>query len=167
MGRYVGIPLLMIAALLNATVMVELRIGNGGPDLVLLLVVSWALLADVREAMFWAVVGGVMQDMFSVAPLGSSAFGLVIVAFAADSVFGEVRRGNVLIPPLVALVGTVVYHIGLLAVLRLVGYAVPVGLALTYVTFPAMIYNAILILPVFRALGLIHVWLTPRRVRLE
>jgi rod shape-determining protein MreD len=167
MGRYVGFPLLLIAALLNATVVAELRIGNGAPDLVLLLVISWALLADVREAMFWAVVGGVMQDMLSVAPLGASSLGLVIVAFAADTAFGDVRRSNVLIPPLVALVGTVIYHLGLIAVLQLVGYGVPFGTAMTYVTFPAMIYNAILIIPVFRLTGLLHVWLTPRRVRLE
>jgi rod shape-determining protein MreD len=167
MGRYIGIPLLMIAALLNATVMVELRIGNGAPNLVLLLVIAWALLADVREAMFWAVIGGVMQDLFSVAPLGASSLGLVIVAFAADFAFGNINRRNLLIPPLVALAGTVVYQIGLMAVLRLVGYAVPFGIAITNVMIPAMIYNTILIIPVFRLIGLLHLWLTPRRVRLE
>ena len=167
MGRYVGIPLVIVAALLNATVMVEFRIGNGAPDLVLLLVVSWALLTDGREAMFWAVVGGVMQDMFSVAPLGTSSLGLVIVAFTADFAFGNISRGNLLIPPLVALGGTVVCHIGLLAVLSAVGYAVPFGIAITNVTIPAMIYNAILIIPVFRLTGLLHLWLTPRRVSLE
>ena len=167
MGRYLGIPLLVIAALLNATVMVELRVGNGAPDLVLLLVVSWALLADVREALFWAVVGGVMQDLFSVAPLGASSLGLVLIAFAADTAFGDVRRTNVLIPPLVAVAGTVIYHIGLFGILRMSGYPVPFGLAIGYVTLPAMIYNGIAILPVFRAMGLLHDWLTPRRVRLE
>lgn len=167
MGRYVGIPLLLVAALLNATVMVELRVGNGAPDLVLLLVVSWALLADVQEALFWAVVGGVMQDLFSVAPLGASALGLVVVAFAADAAFGDVRRTNMLVPPVVAVAGTVVYHLGLIVVLRLAGYAVPLGEALAYVTLPAMIYNGLLILPVFRAMGLLHTWLSPRQVRLE
>ncbi|MBN1566112.1 MAG: rod shape-determining protein MreD [Anaerolineae bacterium] len=168
MGRYIGIPILIIAALLNATVMVELRIGNGAPDLVLLLVISWALLTeDVREAMFWAVIGGVMQDMFSVAPLGASSLGYVIVAFAADFIFGRVDRGNFLIPPLVALAGTVVQSVSLLAILRLVGYAVPFGIAITMVTIPSMIYNAILIIPVFRLVGRLHQWLTPSRVRLD
>jgi hypothetical protein len=30
-----------------------------------------------------------------------------------------------------------------------------------------MIYNLVLILPVYRGVGLMHQWLTPRRVRLE
>ena len=43
MGNYIGIPILILAAILNATVMPELRVGGGAPDLVFLLVVSSAL----------------------------------------------------------------------------------------------------------------------------
>jgi rod shape-determining protein MreD len=167
MGRYVGIPLLALAAILNATVMAEIRIGSGAPDLVFLLVVSWALLSGAQEAMLWAVIGGVLQDSLSLAPLGSSALGLVIVAFVADTLFGEVSHNNIIIPPLVTAVGTVVYHLGILLVLALVGIAVPLGDGLLYVTLPTLIYNLILILPVYRAVGLAHRWLTPRQVRLE
>lgn len=90
MSNYIGIPILLLAALLNSTLMAEFRIGGGAPDLVFLLVVSWALLGDVEEALTWAVIGGVMQDLLSVAPLGTSSLGLVIVAFGADTVFGEI-----------------------------------------------------------------------------
>lgn len=167
MGRYISLPVLALAAILNTTVLAEFRLGGGGPDLVLMLVVAWALLADLREAMLWAVVGGVMQDMLSVAPLGASALGLVVVAFAADTAFGQLSRRNLLIPPLVAAIGTVVYHLGLIAVLRVDGMAVPVGRALTYVTLPAVIYNTVLMIPVYRAVGALHHALQPRRVRLE
>ncbi len=167
MTRYIGLPILILAAVLNATVMAELRIGNGAPDLVFLLVVSWALLVDVRDALLWAVIGGVLQDMFSIAPLGTSALGLVIVAFLADMAFGQISRRNVLIPPLVAALGTLIYHLGVLLALQMVGVSVPLGRGLLVVTVPTMVYNMILILPVFRLMGMLHFWLTPRRVRLE
>ncbi|HVO71493.1 MAG TPA: rod shape-determining protein MreD [Aggregatilineaceae bacterium] len=167
MARYLGIPILALAAILNAAVMSRLQIGGGAPDLVFLVVVSWALLADVRDALLWAVIGGVMQDWMSITPLGASALGLVVVVFVADSLFGQVQRGNLLIPPLVAAGGTLVVHLGILIGLRLAGHAVPIALGLTYVTVPTMIYNAILILPVFRVVGLVYGWLSPRRVRLE
>lgn len=167
MARYIGIPILALAAILNATVMAEIRVGNGAPDLVFLLVISWALLVSVQDAMVWAVIGGVFQDVFSVAPLGTSALGLVIVAFLADTVFGEVSRRNLLIPPLVAAVGTLIYHAGVLVALQMALIAVPVGTGLLYVTLPTMVFNTILILPVFRLVGQVHYWLTPRRVRLD
>jgi rod shape-determining protein MreD len=167
MGRYIGIPLLILAAILDVTVMAKLRVGGGSPDLVFLLVVSWALLSTMQEALLWAMVGGVVKDVLSVAPLGTSALGLVIVVFMADSLFGTVRRNNLVIPPVVAAAGTVVYHLAILAVLQIVGYGLSLGEGLSYVTLPTVIYNTILILPVFRMAGLIHQWLTPRRVRLE
>lgn len=167
MGSYVGIPILIIAAVLNATVMPEFRIGGGAPDLVLIIVVSWALLADVREAMLWSVVGGVLQDWLSVAPVGTSALGLVVIVFAANATFGRVSRNNVLVPPLVAAAGTVVYHLIVLSVLWAVGVNVPIERGLSYVTIPSLFYNALLIIPVFRLMGQLSLWLHPRRARLE
>ncbi|MBN1679751.1 MAG: rod shape-determining protein MreD [Anaerolineae bacterium] len=167
MTRYIGIPVLMIAALLNATVMTEIRIGGGAPDLVFLLVVSWAMLSDLRDALTWSVVGGLFQDWLSVAPLGTSALGLVIVAFVADSVFGRVHHHNILIPPLVAAAGTVVYHLSIIFVLRLTGTAVPLGLGLFYVTISTVIYNTIMIVPVFRVVGAVYRTFQPRRTGLE
>lgn len=167
MTRYLGIPILMMAAILNATLMVQFRVGNGAPDLVFLFVISWALLVSVQDALFWAVIGGVMQDMFSIAPLGTSALGLVVVAFLSDTLFGQISRRNVLIPPLVAAAGTVIYHLGILLALQMVSINVPLGRGLVYVTLPTVVYNTLLILPVFRLVGQIHFWLTPRRVRLD
>lgn len=167
MAGYLGIPILIIASVLNATVMPEFRIGGGAPDLVLLVVVSWALLADVREAMLWSVIGGVLQDWLSVAPVGTSALGLVVIVFAADLIFGDVSRNNVLIPPLAAAGGTVVYHLIVLSVLWAVGVAVPFDRGISYVTLPAMFYNALLIVPIFRLLGRLHLSLHPRRARVE
>ena len=167
MGRYVGIPILTLAAILNATMMSELRIGGGAPDLVFLLVMSWALLADLREGLIWAVFGGVMQDLLSIAPLGTSALGLVLVVFAADTVFGAVGRRNLVAPLLVAVTGTLIYHLGVLLVLSITGTEVPFWEGLTYVTFPSVVYNLVLVLPVFRTVGAFHRALQPRRVQLD
>jgi rod shape-determining protein MreD len=166
-GRYVGIPVLILAAILDVTLMAKLRIGGGAPDLVFLLVVSWALLSTMQEAMVWAVVGGVVKDTLSVAPLGTSALGMVIVVFIVDSLVGTVRRTNLVVPVPVIAVGTVIYHLSILAVLQIVGYGLPVGEGLLYVTLPTMVYNMILVLPVFRTMGSVQQWLAPRRVRLE
>jgi rod shape-determining protein MreD len=166
-GNYIGIPLLILAAVLDTTLMPQVRLGSGAPDLVFLLVVSWGLLADVREGMFWAVVGGVLRDVLSVAPLGTSALGLVLVVFGADLIMGDVHRHNLVLPPLVAAGGTVVYHLAIWVVLRVDGMGAPLGPGLFYVTLPTVIYNTIVIVPAFRVLGVIHRWLQPRRVRLE
>lgn len=168
MANFVGIPILLVAAVVNATIMPELRLGNGTADLVLLMVLSWALLADVRDAMLWAVIGGVLQDLLSIAPPGTSALGLVVVAFAADALFGNVSRGNLLAPLLVAAAGTGVYQMITLFLLRMLGLsAVGIGQGLVYVTLPATILNVLLILPVYRLMGAVHRRAFPVRARIE
>lgn len=168
MANYIGIPILLLAAVVNATILPELRLGNGAADLVFLMVISWALLADVRDAMLWAVIGGVLQDLLSIAPPGTSALGLVIVAVTADAIFGNVSRGNLLAPLLVAAVGTGVYQMITLSLLRMLGLsAVGIGQGLVYVTLPATILNVLLILPVYRLMGAVHRRAFPIRARIE
>lgn len=168
MANYIGIPILLLAAVINATIMPELRLGNGTADLVFLLVMSWALLADVRDAMLWAVIGGMLQDVLSIAPVGTSALGLVIVAFAADAVFGTVSRGNLIVPLVVAGVGTVVYQMLTLLLLRMLGLsAVGLGQGVVYVMVPSTIMNVLLVLPVFRLMGTVHRRAFPLRARIE
>jgi rod shape-determining protein MreD len=167
MARYVGIPILLLAAVFNATMMAELRVWQGAPDLVFLLVVSWALLAGPRDALVWAVIGSVFQDALSLVPLGTSALGMVLVIILIDFTAGQVSRRNFVVPLLVVLAGTPIYHLAIWGVLWMLDQSVPFGSAVIYVTIPTLVYHLIFILPVFRAIGLIHRWLTPRRVALE
>jgi len=167
MGRYIGIPLLFLAALLNATVMAELRLGGGAPDLVFLMVVTWAMLAEPRDAYLWALVGGVAQDWFSTAPLGASSLALLAVAFVVDALFGVVPRGNLLLPPLAVAGGTVLYHLLLIGILRMQNMAVPLAHGLSTVTLPTVVLHVLLALPVYRLMGMVHYWLSPRRAGVD
>ena len=72
MSLQIGAPLLILAALLQASVLPTLRISGGQPDLVVIITLAWALLDDGVEAALWAVVGGLALDLFSGAPMGFS-----------------------------------------------------------------------------------------------
>lgn len=167
MSTYLGLPVLVIAALIDAAIMPFFQLGGGSPELVFLLVIAWGVLVDVREGMTWAVIGGVLRDSFSVAPLGTSALGMVIVVFMMDSAFPEHRRRNVLVPLVMAVVGTALYHAISLIVLRLTGYYVPVGRGLTYVTLPTLILNGVLAIPVYQLVFRVRQWFAPVQRRVE
>jgi len=47
------------------------------PQLLLVIVLGWCLLKDYQEALLWAVVGGILLDLFSTASFGISALALV------------------------------------------------------------------------------------------
>ncbi|MCC7450317.1 MAG: rod shape-determining protein MreD [Anaerolineae bacterium] len=166
MTRYISLPILIIAAILQSTVIPEIRIGGGGPDLIVMLVIAWALLAGVEEGTVWALIGGVVQDLLNGTPTGTSALALVVLVFVITLAIRPVNRKNLIVPPLVAAVGTVLYHVMLMALLTVVGRPVSISYTLPYVTLPTVLFNTVLMLPVFRVMGAIYESSRPRRVTL-
>lgn len=75
--------LVVAAALLQAAWVAKVSLWGAQPNLVLVVVVGWSLLRAGREGLLWAMVGGVMLDLFSAAPLGTFTVALLITALAA------------------------------------------------------------------------------------
>lgn len=164
MGGYLSIPVLAVAVLIQATVMPELRIGGGAPDLVLTLVLGYSLLTGFERGVVWAVVGGLLQDLLSAVPLGTTSLALVIMVAGAGFFLGRTAPRSFLVPPLVAAVGTVVVHGVTLAILAMTGRALPILSTLLSTTVPAVAYNMLLMLAVYRVLGTFYQSARPRRV---
>lgn len=163
MNLATGLPLLIVSTMLQSTLLAHLRLLGGQPDLVLLIVVSWSLLGRNPEGMAWAFVGGLLLDLFSGAPLGVSSVGLVLAAFVAGLGPGQVSRNNVVLPPVMILVGTAIYHGVTLALLVALDLQPPAWLdSLSYVTLPSGLLNLALVLPVFQLLGLLYARSHPR-----
>ncbi len=86
--------------------------------------------------------------------------------------FGPVGSGNLVIPPIVLAVGTVLYELllgitlAVLGRLSVMGQVADINYVLTYITLPTLMYNVILILPIFRVMGLIFKASRPSRVSL-
>lgn len=163
MGRYLSLPILILAAIVQSTIVPEIRIGEGGPDLVLLFVLSWTLLAGLGQGFAWAMLGGILEDLLSGLPLGTTALALIIAVFLINTVFGVIRRRNLPFALLALAAGTGIYHLALLVILAIIGKPVQIGYALVHVTLPTLIFNVILILPVFPVIGLLFALSQSRR----
>jgi rod shape-determining protein MreD len=66
------------AALLEVTILPAIGFGGAQPDLVLIAAVVWTFVAGFEGALVWAFVGGLMLDVLTGRPLGSTAFTLLI-----------------------------------------------------------------------------------------
>ena len=160
---YIGIPLLTLLAVFDATFMKVLQLWGGAPNLMLMVIVAWALVAELDEALTWAVIGGVLRDLMSVAPTGSSALAFIVIVVTIDILFPKISWRNVFLPPLCALVGTFVYDGVLIVLLAVAGYRLPFPYSLLYATLPSAIYNTVFILIIFRTLGSINAFLRPQK----
>ncbi|MBN1964744.1 MAG: rod shape-determining protein MreD [Anaerolineae bacterium] len=164
MDAYLSIPVLAVAVIIQSTVMPEIRLGGAMPDLVYLLVLAWSLLAGFERGVTWALVGGVLQDLVSSLPLGTTALSLVLLTFVLSLLVGQVNPRNLIYPAVIAAGGTVVLHGVTLLVLGIAGQALPFLDTLTYVTLPSLVYNLIVMIPLYRVLGGFYLSSRPRRI---
>jgi rod shape-determining protein MreD len=162
----VGVPLLALAAVVQATVLARFHLFGGTVDLVLLLALSWTLVGEWQGGVVWGLIGGLFLDALSGGPFGASAFALVLVGGFASFTEGRFWRSHVLLPLATILAGTVIYHTTQIATLLLVGYPVnPAQSALT-VTLPAVLFNTLLMLPVYHGVRWLHGAVKPPPVTL-
>jgi rod shape-determining protein MreD len=164
MTYVVGVPLLLLAAILQSTVVPDLRLFGGALDLVLLLTLGWTISGDWLGGIAWGFIGGLCLDLLSGGPLGAASLGLVLMAYFASLTEGRFWRSHVLLPLATIALGTFGFHTLYLIGLSLNGHPVDWGYGLSRVTLPAAVLNTVAMLPVYHALRWLHRLVYPEPV---
>jgi rod shape-determining protein MreD len=149
MGSYISIPILALAAIVQATFMPQIRILGGMPDLVFLLVLAWAINGPLESAVAWSFAGGICQDLLSAAPVGTSALGMIFLVFAIHFVRQQVYRITFILIIGLVLVGTFFQQIVVMIILAVTGFPPHILDSLGYIVLPTMLYNLVFIWPVY------------------
>lgn len=158
MGAFLSLPVLALAIVFQVTVIPQLGVLGGQPDLIFLLVVTWALNASLEQGITWAFVGGFFKDFYSAAPIGTSAFGFVIVVFIAYAVRQQMYRVGIFTLFWIILLGSFLQQMITIILLMLTGFAPAFADQLGYgivfrlissTVFPSVVYNVVVALPVY------------------
>lgn len=158
MGNFLSIPILALAAALQASIVPQFSFLGGRPDLVFLLVIAWAVNSPLEQGVVWAFVGGILKDLLSAAPLGTSSLGMVIVVFGVYFVRRQLYSVGLFSLIWMAMLGSVFQQV----VSRLIILFTSLQPAyfnlfsldvlaedLTYVILPTVVYNLVMIFPVY------------------
>jgi len=164
MAYIIGIPLLIVLAILQTTVLAEIHFFDGRPDIILLVVIGWALAGGDRQAMIWGLVGGFLLDSFSGLPPGSTAISLIIIAFLVSLYADRVWEANLLMPLGITLTASLLFHVLALVWLFAIGRSIDLQFALTRVILPSTILNLFLILPTAQLMLGLHRRLYPPEI---
>jgi len=165
MNPYIAVPFLLLVSLLQSTLAPRLQVGAAWPDFLLLVVMSWALVQRVDEAILWASIGGLGVDLMSGGPFGASALGLMAAALIAGAMSSGVFRGRTALPLVTALIATLTFHGVYVLTMLLAGQRVDLIDALFRIVLPSAVYNAALSLIVFRIMAGIDQRIRPKVLR--
>lgn len=157
MGNWLSLPVLAFAAILQSTFVPQIRVFGGQPDLVMLFVLSWAVNSTVEEAVVWAFVGGVLADLLSSAPTGTSVVGLIFIAFLVERLKGQLVNINLFVLLGLALAASFIVLVTQMVILGVTGTPIRPVEQFFYIILPSVIYNMVFIVPVY--------WITRRTKR--
>jgi len=158
MGSFLSLPIMMLAAALQVTVLPQISFLGGRPDLVLLVIVSWALNSTLEQAVLWAFVGGICKDLLSAAPIGTSVIGLILIVFAIHAIREQLFSVGIFTLIWVSLIGTIIQELSVFIILLLSGFQPEFASQLGYGVLidqfrlfivPTIVYNLIGIIPVY------------------
>ena len=110
----------------------RINLWGARPDLMLLVVLVWAVVRSMDEGMVWGFVGGLIIDLFSGGPLGTTALALLTVAFLTGQPWGQGIGSPVIRLLLLAFAAGLAYHLVLLAVLAWTGWIIVVSAFVGY-----------------------------------
>lgn len=164
MRYYLSIPILAIAVVLQASLLPDVRLLNAQPDLMLLIVIAWSVYAEREEAIVWAFAGGIMQDLLSPLPTGTSIVAPLIVIFGIKAMSEQVFRFGLLLLLGFVILGTLVHHFFVLTVLGVNGFSYDPLLVVQTILIPTLFLNIVGIFPVYVLVRLVQNRLPRRRI---
>jgi rod shape-determining protein MreD len=153
---YLAIPLLVLVAIIQATIMPYLAIWGVFADLPVLFVVSWSLLQGAGEGVIWGFIAGLAIDLLSGAPFGAATLSLLGVGLFSGLGQATVFRSHVALPLVVMFLATVVYNLIFMLILQIAGQPVAWLESLFRIVLPSAALNTLL-MPLFFGLArLLH-----------
>ncbi len=146
MTLWLLIPLLVLVAIIQITLLPLVPVFGYKPDLALTVVVAQGLVGMPGTAAPWGFIVGVFLDLGSGLPFGIHTLVLTLIGLMMDLGQAIFFRGNVVAPPIAMILATFAYNILILAILVLFNQPIDWGDYVLRVILPVAILNT-LVLP--------------------
>lgn len=166
MAYLIGVPILSLLAILQSTAISQIRLLDGRPDLVLLVIVAWGLAGRTLEAMILGAIGGFFLDLLTGLPFGFNAIAITAVAFLVSLMEGRFWEAHILMPLGVMLMTSLIYHVLGLLMLLFTGRGISLEFAIVRVVLPSTFINLALIIPTLQLASGLRDRLFPEEVEI-
>ncbi|MCS6994869.1 MAG: hypothetical protein N2117_00010 [Anaerolineales bacterium] len=161
MKNLVAFPVLGFALVVQTAVLSRMPLLSGTADLVLLILVAWALQAQVQSAWQWAALAGLMTAFVSGLPPYVPVVGYLLVVGLARFFLRQIWQAPLLALFSVTFFATLLMHLVTFSGLFLSGTLLPVEEVLSVITLPGIFLNLLFILPVHAIIRDLALWVYP------
>ena len=161
-----ALPVLTFLVILQSTIVSSVPLLHGYADIVLLVVIAWALQERVQTAWQWSILAGLMVGFVS-----AINFAIPLASYLGITALALIIRQRIWQIPILAmfvvtLVGTLFSHSLTMIMLSIGGTALPLLETLRLITLPSVFLNVLLAAPVYAIVRDITNWLHPEEIQI-
>lgn len=149
MVTFLAFPILSLLVMIQSAIASRINLIQGSTDLLMLVLIAWALHPRVKTAWRWGLIGGVLATFAtSTPPLVTTASYLAVTAFAL-LIKRRVWQTPVLAMVAVTLIGSLI-RLGLdWGIVWISGTPLPLDQSFFRVILPGMLLNLFLSVPIY------------------
>ena len=164
MVTLLAIPLFIFLGIFQSSVVSRLPLLHGTADLILLVVIAWALQERVRSAWQWALIAGLVVGFLTALNIIIPLAGYLLVTGLALLLRQRIWQAPILAMLTVTFVGTLFINIITVIYLNVFGTSLPLLEALNLIILPSTILNLILSIPVYALIKDLAEWVYPEEI---
>ena len=164
MATFISFPILILITILQSSIASRLTLLQGSADLMLLVLIAWALQERVQTAWQWTVVGGLLIGFVSILNtllvLGTYAAIIGLVLLVRRRIWGF----SLLVMFALTLFGSI-FSQGVFALaLTISGTPLPFVDSLRLVVLPGLVLNLLLAAPIYAIIKDLAEWVYPEEI---
>ncbi|MFN2170668.1 MAG: rod shape-determining protein MreD [Candidatus Promineifilaceae bacterium] len=159
----IAIPVMVVLTIVQIVVLPRFLFFPVDPSIPFLFALAWSLLSNVEEGLIWAFIGGLLMDIFTIAPFGGLALTYVIAVFAVNYIRDLLPPNRFVVPVISVVVGTTIQQLFYILYLRLFGILANTTLVMLLQT---VMVQAILIIPIYWSMYFLKQTIRPKPVQI-
>ena len=161
----VAIPIFTLLVILQTSIVSRVPLLYGYADIVLLVIIAWALQENVKTAWQWSIVGGLMIGWVS-----AMHFAIPLISYVGITALALIIRQRIWQLPILAmfvvtLIGTLFSHALSALMVSIGGTALPLLDTFQLITLPSLFLNILLAAPVYAIIRDVANWMHPEEIR--
>lgn len=146
--------IIVVALLIQLTLINSITILGLKPDLIMVVVVVFSLLRGAKEGTVSGFASGLLQDIFSTGLLGMNALAKTVIGFFCGIIKEKIFREHILfIIPVITFIASFMQSILMFLLLRAFGIEYGLAWSLKQVALPEALYSSLLSPFIFLAIN--------------
>lgn len=161
MRHLVAFPILALAVILQSAIVSRIGLLSGYADLVLVIIVAWALQEGVTTAWHWAIVAGAMTAVVTGLPWFVPLASFLMAVFVTRILQKRIWQAPLISMFTVTFLASLFFYLLSFVVINFIGVSLPLDDAFSLVALPSLLLNLLLAVPVFWLMHDLAQWVHP------